>query len=142
MKNNDWLDLPVFLDSFFTKDIMDKAKMVRSHDERLMDVARRIAENEKVEPGKFISRWFPRDKFDILEWIQEDPDNPEYSDIYFADDDFWMVNMTHDKLMKKVHKFLLQEPSYRESQVGTEVTFIPHSSISQEERDEMEGDED
>ena len=115
MKNTDWIALPVFIDGFYSKDILDKARRVKSHDEKLIDVARVIADNEGREPGKFIMRWFPRDKIDILEWIQEDPDNPEYSDMFFADEDFWMVEVRHDELMKKIHKFLSQEPTYRKS---------------------------
>lgn len=142
MKNNDWIPLPVFLDGFYSKDILDKAKMVKSHDEKLMDVARTIADTEGKEPGKFIIRWFPRDKMDILEWIQEDPDNPEYSDLFFADEDFWMVDMRHDLLMKKIHRFLGKEPTYRKLPDPKEIHVVHQPMPYPPNPDDYEDDDE
>lgn len=142
MKNNDWLCLPIWCYGFYPKHIIEKAKKVKSKDEDLEDLAKEIAKNEGVEPGKFIHRWIPRDQMDILAWIQEDPEFPERSNMFFEDEEFFMVNLTHDKLMNKVHKFLLTEPTYREGIPETEVHYHVAPAMSQEERDEMEGDED
>lgn len=140
MKNNDWICLPIWIYGFYPREIVNLAKTIKSHDQSLEDACKEIAAGKKVEPGKYINRWFPRDKMDILEIIQEDPDNENVSNLLFEDEDFHMVNMKNDKLMSKIHKFLLAKPAYRElSEERTEVHYIP---VSQEERDEMEGEDD
>lgn len=142
MKNTDWICLPIKLD-FLPKHVYDKAKKFVSPGDDYRELAKEIAKNEGIEPGCFVNRWFPRDQMDILMWIQEDPENPEYSDMLFEDDDFHQVNMRHDKLMSKIHKFLSSEPTYREAIPPTEVHFPPDAMyMTKEERDEMEGEDD
>lgn len=140
MKNNDWLCLPVMIFGFYPKHIIDKAKMVKSHDEDLGDVAKRIAENEKVDDFIFTNRWIPRDKFELLNGIEEHPEFEDRSLMEFDDGDFIIVNLHHSKLMAKIHKLMCSEGQYRElGEEGTEVHFVP---VSQEEKDEMDEDDE
>ena len=140
MKNNDWLCLPIMIFGFYPKHIMDKAKKVKSINQELLDVAAEIAENEGIEDFVFTNRWIPRDKFELLNGIGEHPEFEDRSLMEFEDGDFIIVNLHHAKLMAKVHKLMCSEPQYRIlEEEGTEVTFIP---VSQEERDEMEGEDE
>lgn len=140
MKNNDWLCLPVMIFGFYPKHIIEKAKKVKSHDQELGEVAAMIAKNEGVDDFVFTNRWIPRDKFELLNGIEEHPEFEDRSLMEFDDGDFIIVNLHHSKLMAKVHKLMCSEPQYRILEDdGTEVTFIP---VSQEERDEMEGEDE
>ena len=140
MKNNDWICLPIKLD-FYPKHIREKAEKCASAGEDVKKLTVQIAKNEGIKVGTFVNRWFPRDMMDTLVAVQEDPEDESLSNIWFEDEDFHLVNMRHDKLMAKIHKFLLTEPSYREGLPETEVHYHVASVPSSEERDEM-GDDD
>lgn len=136
MKNSDWICLPVYLFGFYPPNVVKNAKKIKSHDESLEDACKKICEIEGLENvGKFVNRWIPKDKFYILEFVQADPDNPNHSDMFFADEDFYMVKMHHNKLMKKLHEFLGEEPLYRKHPIHQPVTVVYH------EEDEIEDDE-
>jgi len=140
MKNNDWLCLPVMIFGFYPKHIIEKAKRVKSHDQELGEVAAAIAKNEGIDDFVFTNRWIPRDKFELLNGIEEHPEYEDRSLMEFDDGDFIIVNLPHTKLMGKIHRLMCAEGQYRElGEEGTEVTFIP---VSQEERDEMEDEDD
>jgi hypothetical protein len=140
MKNNDWLCLPIMIFGFYPKHIIEKAKKVKSHDQELGEVAAMIAKNEGVDDFVFTNRWIPRDKFELLNGIEEHPEFGDRSLMEFDDGDFIIVNLHHSKLMARVHTLMCSEPQYRILEDdGTEVTFIP---VSQEERDEMEGEDE
>ncbi len=143
MKNNDWLTLPIFLFGYLPKRITDLAENIASHKDEIDDLAIGIARKEGIEPGLFVKRAFPRDKMDIIETIQEHPENLAQTAIWFEDEDFHIVNLPYEKCLNKIHKFLSSEATYREGISETEVHYhVAPVHMSQEERDEMEGEDD
>lgn len=140
MKNNDWLCLPVMIFGFYPDHIMEKAKKVKSHDQDITAVAAEIAKNEGVDDFVFTNRWIPRDKFELLNGIEEHPEDEDRSLMEFDDGDYIIVNLPHAKLMSKIHRLMCSEPQYRILQEeGTTVQFIP---VSQHPEKEDEDDED
>ena len=143
MKNNDWLTLPIFLFGYLPKKITDAAEKIGTNPEEIDEIAINMANQQGIEPGKFVNRAFPRDKMDIIETIQEHPENITQTAIWFEDEDFHVVNLPYQKCLNKIHKFLSSEATYREGISETEVHYhVVPATMSQEERDEMEGEDD
>lgn len=111
MKNNEWIELPIYSNELYPKFIRDTAKKVGSTIEE-------IAKIEGVEPGGVLYEWIKRE--DIMEAfrILEYPDDPNMSILLLLSGEELMVNMPHRKLMNKIHKFLMQEPQYNFEQGG------------------------
>jgi hypothetical protein len=133
-KNNDWLCLPIMIFGFYPKHIIEKAKKVKSHDEELADVAERIAKNEGVDDFIFTNRWIPRDKFELLNGIEEHPEFQDRSLMEFDDGDFIIVNLPHAKLMTKIHRMMSQPGQYRELGEETSVHVI-HQQVDEEDEE-------
>lgn len=142
MKNTDWLTLPIFLFGYLPKKITDMADKIATNSSESDDLAIEIAKKEGIEPGVFVKRGFPRDKMDIIETIQEHPENKNHTAIWFEDEDFHIVNLPYEKCLSKIHKFLSSEATYREGIPETEVHYHVVPAMSQEEKDEMEGEDD
>lgn len=111
MKNNEWIDLPVYQTELYPKRIRDIAKKVGVTVEE-------IAKNEGISPGTILWEWVKRE--DIMEVFRiiEYPDNPEMSIILLLNGEQLIVDMPHRKLMARIHKFLLTEPQYDFEQEG------------------------
>lgn len=141
MKNNDWLKLPIFLDSFYPDHIMAKARAISINEEEIKWRCEEIAKNEQIKKGIFVNRYFPYEKIALIDFIQEDPDDKTRSDIWFLDEDFSIVNIQVDELMAKIHKFLSGKPKYRlpETAATTTTYFYQQPPIQTKESD---GDED
>lgn len=105
MKNNEWIDLPIYNTDLYPKQIRDIAKSVGA-------TVQEIGENEKVEPGVVLWEWIKRedvmDSFRILEY----PDDENMSILLLLSGEQLIVKMPHRKLMNKIHKFLMTEPQY------------------------------
>lgn len=126
--NSDWIELITFYFGWLPKNIIDEAKSLKpeADEKEISEITRGIAKSKNIEPGTWLSRWFPRAKIEEIDFIQQDPDFPEYSNIIFIDDDFLMVKMNTKKLMSKIHKFLLQEPKYKFQTEKQQIEFHPY----------------
>lgn len=137
-KAGDWICLPSLLFGYYPPEVVDLVKgsvgenITQEEFERHCEI---VAKQKNIKPGKFLMKWIPRDKIELLETIQEHSEEPRWSTLWFEDEDFYIVNMPHDKLMSKIHNFMTTEPIYRESSSET-VTYIPIPP-TQEEIDEM-----
>lgn len=141
MKNTDWLTLPIFLDGFWSQDIRIKAKKIQSHNQSLDEACEEIANGQNIGKGIFVNRAFPYDKIALVDWIQEDPDDTEkISNIYFLDDEFYIVNLPYRTLLSKINTFLSGKPLYRNTPQPQFISFIPPhpSEINMGDKDEEE----
>ena len=136
MKNSDWITLPVFLFGYLPKKITDLAERLETPDQTAEQIANDIAKRDGIEPGIFVQRGIPRDKMDILEMIQENPENKSQTALWFEDEDFYIVNLPYKTVLNKIHKFMLGEPVYRKLDSGTEVHYHVVSSNNEEDEDE------
>lgn len=112
MRNNEWIDLPVYQTELYPKRIRDIAKNVGVAVEE-------IAKNEGVSPGVILWEWVKRE--DIMEVFRiiEYPDNPNMSIILLLNGEQLIIDMPHRKLMSRIHRFLLTEPEYDFEQEGS-----------------------
>lgn len=133
MKNNDWLELPIFLDSFYPESVINQARKIAGSEDEMKYLCETIASQMGISKGVFVNRFFPYEKIALIDFIQEDPDDRNRSDIYFLDDDFCIVNINHRDLMNKVHKFLIGKPLYRfpVPPPDTKIIFHPHDNEDQ-----------
>jgi len=111
LKNNEWIDLPIFQTELYPKKIRDIAARVGATVEE-------IASNEGVSPGTVLWEWIKRedimDAFRILEY----PDDENMSILLLLSGEQLVVKMPHRKLMGRIHRFLLTEPQYDFEQEG------------------------
>lgn len=129
MKNNEWIDLPIFQTELYPKKIREIAAKVGVTPEE-------IGKNEGVSPGTILWEWIRRE--DIMESfrILEYPDDENMSILLLLTGEQLIVQMPHRKLMKRIHKFLLTEPQY-----DYEVEEVEPPQAGEEEQ-EMEEDTD
>lgn len=106
MKNNEWLDLPIYNSELYPKRIRDIAKKVG---ESVED----IAKNEKISPGIVLWEWVKRDDMRDIFRVIEYPNDENMSVLLLMSGEELIVNMEHRKLMKRIHDFLLKEPQYK-----------------------------
>jgi len=111
LKNNEWIDLPIFQTELYPKKIRDIATKVGVSPEE-------IGKNEGVSPGTILWEWIRRE--DIMESfrILEYPDDENMSILLLLTGEQLIVQMPHRKLMKRIHRFLLTEPQYDFEQEG------------------------
>lgn len=111
MKNSEWLELPIFNESLFPKEIRDIANRVGTSVEE-------IGRNEQVKPGCVLSEWIKREDIMQAFRIMQHPDNESMSTLLLLSGEELTVDMPHRKLMNKIHKFLMQKPQYDFEQGG------------------------
>lgn len=112
MRNNEWIDLPVYQTELYPKRIRDIAKKVGATVEE-------IANNEGIAPGAVLWEWVKREDIMDIFRIIEYPEDDTMSVIILLSGEQLIVNMPHRKLMARIHKFLLTEPQYDFSQEGS-----------------------
>tara|TARA_R110000868_G_scaffold12456_8_gene59574 strand:+ start:6984 stop:7370 length:387 start_codon:yes stop_codon:yes gene_type:complete len=117
MKNNEWIDLPVWQTELYPKKIRDIAKKVGAEVEQ-------IAKNEGITPGVILWEWIKREDIMEIFRIIEYPENTKMSIILLLSGEQMIVDMPHRKLMARIHKFLLTEPQYDFEQEGSEPVQI------------------
>lgn len=123
--NTDWITLPILITGSYPKEVIDKAKQIASSEEEENKLIEKIAREQGLTGVKFLLRAFPYDKIDTLYFIQEDPDNSNFSNLIFADGDSYIVDINFKKITKLIHEFLLQTPVYRKPIPPTAEMFIP-----------------
>lgn len=113
MKNNEWIELPIYQSDLYPKDIVEIAKKIGITVEE-------IAKNEGITPGVVLQEWVKReDIYDIFR-IVEYPENEKMSVMFLLNGEQLIVNMPHKKLMDKIHRFLMKEPQYDYEQLDTD----------------------
>jgi hypothetical protein len=120
MKNNEWIGLPVYQVNLYPKKIKDIAKKVGVSEEE-------IANNEGVSPGIILWEWIKREDIMEIFRIIEYPENTNMTILLLLSGEELIINMPHNKLMKKIHKFLLTESQYDFDQ--PDITKIPVTQV-------------
>ena len=129
-KNTNWFRLPIYYKRY-PKEILKLARRAGVDPEE-------IAERDGINTDSFISVSIPRSELKTLFRIEEYPENPAMTLMYFDTGNIELIVEPERKLTARIDRFLKTTPAYEMDEDDDE-NFPPPTK---EELEEMEGDDE